>query len=129
MSLVNIPPWKRTGTDIIQLEALCFEKQFGFPAVLKVILDDIMILLYFSDPEEGTPIYFVYVGRKQVNMDGCENFDVAFKECYALYFIMNLQDPKGICLVLELIQRMCLEIHQDAGSEPKNKEKSIQLRE
>lgn len=61
-------------------------------------------------------IYYTYLEKEQINMEGYETFEEAFKICFAMYFILNLQYPKEVSTLMELIQRMVLKIHPDAGS-------------
>ncbi|XP_031327771.1 uncharacterized protein LOC116166304 [Photinus pyralis] len=69
--------------------------------------------------EEENMLYFVYLERELVHHDGYTTFIEALKVSFSLFFILNLKYPRNLCATMELLQRMILKIHPDAGSKSK----------
>lgn len=56
---------------------------------------------------------------EHVDPDGYILFSEAFKICFAMFFVLNTEYPKGMAVTLELMQRHWYKIHPDSGSKYK----------
>ncbi|XP_074032677.1 uncharacterized protein [Leptinotarsa decemlineata] len=73
-----------------------------------------------GDAQENE-IFFVFVERENIDLQGYGTFMEALKVAFSLYFILNLKYPPKLQATFELLQRMYLKIHPDAGSKSRGK--------
>lgn len=59
--------------------------------------------------------------RENIDLQGYSSFLDALKAAFSLYFILNLKYPSKLQATFELLQRLYLKIHPDAGSKTKGK--------
>lgn len=66
---------------------------------------------------KGSSNFEVYFEKRKVLE--CQQFLEGLSAAFGLHFILNLEYPKGVSTILEMVQRYFLKIHPDSGSKSK----------
>ncbi|XP_018564290.1 uncharacterized protein LOC108905764 [Anoplophora glabripennis] len=73
--------------------------------------------IVISEDDKGTN-YHVAIEKELIN-NGTTDFVSAFQQCYAMYYICNMQYPKSLSCTFEFVQRYYMKTHPDQGTKSK----------